>query len=237
MAVDMFFWRERENLPQFQYHSISNLLLLSGPPSSGKTSLLFQFAINIATLHSDSTVIFICNRHTFHSKPPFLSQGIDPSSHVFHRIQMKYLNDDQDIRNYFSAFHLYHTLPTAILIDDFALFFHDKMTQQRGGPDLAMAKTLALCHNAITYANRKGSCTLLLSDTHTHQGDIPRFNFIYKKWLHTTFTIQEGDAPGSFILKVRSHSQTGSTGSIKAAKYSIALQYLVLDAIIDDQVE
>ncbi|XP_019454358.1 PREDICTED: uncharacterized protein LOC109355583 isoform X2 [Lupinus angustifolius] len=235
MALEMFFWREIENLQLFQNHSISNLQLLSGPPSSGKTSLLFHFAFNVATLHSHSTVIFICNRHTFHSKPPFLSQGMDPSSHIFHRIQMKYLNDDQDIRNYFSAFHLYHTLPAAVLIDDFPLFFHNN--QQHGDRDFAMAKTLALCHNAITYANQKGSCKLLLSDTHTHQGDIPRFNFIYKKWIHTTFTIQEGDVPGSFILKDRSHSRIGNRGGIKAAKYSVALQYLVLDGIIDDQVE
>ncbi|OIW05571.1 hypothetical protein TanjilG_23357, partial [Lupinus angustifolius] len=165
-------------------------------------------------------------------------QGMDPSSHIFHRIQMKYLNDDQDIRNYFSAFHLYHTLPAAVLIDDFPLFFHNNKTcQQHGDRDFAMAKTLALCHNAITYANQKGSCKLLLSDTHTHQGDIPRFNFIYKKWIHTTFTIQEGDVPGSFILKDRSHSRIGNRGGIKAAKYSVALQYLVLDGIIDDQVE
>ncbi|KAE9593470.1 hypothetical protein Lal_00029429 [Lupinus albus] len=237
--MEMFFLtlREREKLQQIKNHSNSNLLLLCGPPSSGKTSLLFQFAFNVATLHSNSTVIFICNPHSFHSKPPFLSQGIDPSSHLFHRIQIKYLNDDQDIRNYFSAFHLHHTLPAAVLIDDFGLFFHNN-NGGGGGRDLAMAKTLALCHNAITYANQKGCCKLLLSDTHTHQGDIPRFNFIYKKWIHTTFTIQEGDVPGSFILKDRSYSSTDNTaGSIKAANYSIALQYLVFHGIIDDQVE
>lgn len=38
--------------------------------------------------------------------------------------------------------------------------------------------------------SQKGSCKLLLSDTHTHQGDSPRFHFIYKKWIHTTFTIK-----------------------------------------------
>ncbi|XP_020215128.1 uncharacterized protein LOC109799053 isoform X2 [Cajanus cajan] len=220
MEMEMFFWRGSSHLQLFQ--NPSNLFLLSGPPSSGKTSLLFQFAFNVA-LHCNSSnpnVIFICNRLRLDSKPPFLSQGIDPSSDVFHRIQMKYVNDDEDIRKYFAAFHL--------------------ICQQRysnpRGRDMAMVKTLALCHNAITFANQKGCCKLLLSDTHTHQGDSPRFHFIYKKWIHTTFTIKEGDVSGSFILKDKSHSPTHHTATIKAAKYSIALQYLVFDGIVEDQV-
>ncbi|MCH98641.1 hypothetical protein A2U01_0019646 [Trifolium medium] len=154
------------------------------------------------------------------------------------------MNDDEDIRKYFAAFHLYDTLPDAVVIDDFGDFFDNKVCQQRyansRGRDLAMIKSLALCHNAINYANQKGSCKLLLSDTHTHQGDSPRFHFIYKKWIHTTFTIKEDDISGSFILKGKSYSPTDNTGtgsSIKAAKYSIALQYLVFDGLVNDQVE
>ncbi|KAG4979273.1 hypothetical protein JHK82_032523 [Glycine max] len=37
-----------------------------------------------------------------------------------------YVNDDQDIRKYFAAFHLYDALPAAVLIDDFGDFFDDK---------------------------------------------------------------------------------------------------------------
>lgn len=118
--------------------------------NSGKTSLLFQFAFNVALHSNNSHVLFISNRHSFDSKPPFLSQvimlsllsslsflyftflvfsrfqGIDPSSHVFHRIQMKYMNDDEDISKYFAAFHLHDTLPAAVIIDDFGHFFHTK---------------------------------------------------------------------------------------------------------------
>ncbi|XP_027769654.1 uncharacterized protein LOC107005401 isoform X3 [Solanum pennellii] len=65
-----------------------SVLLLSGPPSSGKTSLVFQFAINSATA-SAGNVVFICNRRKLESKPPYLAQGIDPSSDVINRIQMK----------------------------------------------------------------------------------------------------------------------------------------------------
>ncbi|XP_059308380.1 uncharacterized protein LOC132059695 isoform X2 [Lycium ferocissimum] len=75
-------------LPQFNFHSNDPLLLLSGPPSSGKTSLAFQFAINSAT-GNDGNAVFICNRRKLETKPPYLAQGIDPSSDVINRIQMK----------------------------------------------------------------------------------------------------------------------------------------------------
>ncbi|XP_057426120.1 uncharacterized protein LOC130719515 [Lotus japonicus] len=58
-----------------------------------------------------------------HLQPP---KGIDPSSDVFHCIQMKYVNDDEDIRKYFAAFHLLDTLPAAVVIDDFGDFFDNK---------------------------------------------------------------------------------------------------------------
>lgn len=38
----------------------------------------------------------------------------------------RYVNDDEDIRKYFAAFHLYDKLPAAVLIDDFGDFFDDK---------------------------------------------------------------------------------------------------------------
>ncbi|XP_054813631.1 uncharacterized protein LOC129314271 [Prosopis cineraria] len=241
MVVEAFFWRGRSDPPE-EIENLPNLLLLSGPPSSGKTSLLFQFAFHVAVSRTSSTtsnVFFICNRHKLDSKPPFLSQGIDASSDVFHRIQMKYVNDDEDINKYFAAFHLYDVLPAAVIIDDFGDFFDNRICQERHsnprGRDLAMVRSLALCHNAITYANQKGSCKLLLSDT--YHGDSPRLHFIYKKWIPSIFTIKEGDETGSFILKGRSSSGTQKPDRTKVAKYSIALQYLFLERIIEDQTE
>lgn len=194
-------------------------MLLSGPPSCGKTSLLFQFAFNSAmeeAHNSNGTVIFICSRRRLEAKPPYLSQGVDSSSETFHRIQMKYLDDDEGIKKFFAAFHLYDKFPVSVVIDDFGdffeeryfLFFMDRLCgfvfvcdlflsdsrscQQRyGNPrgrDLAMVRTLALCHNAMIHANETRPCKLLLSDT--HHGDSPRLLFIFKRWVSTIFTIQ-----------------------------------------------
>ncbi|XP_023642793.1 uncharacterized protein LOC17893061 isoform X1 [Capsella rubella] len=202
------------------------LTLLSGPVSSGKTSLLFQFALNLASASTDSRVVFICHRKKLESNPPFLSQGIDPSSDVFNRIQMKYVDDDEGIRKYFAAFHLHHVddSPVAVIIDDFGDYFTqlNSVTSSRAR-DMAMVRTLALCHNAIVDANRKAFCELVLSET--NHGDSPRSLFIYKRWIAKIFSIKaHGD--GSFVL-------TSNGAFEKTAKYSIALQYLILEQMID----
>ncbi|KAL2943762.1 Regulatory protein NPR3 [Bienertia sinuspersici] len=217
------------------------IMLLSGPPSSGKTSLLFQYALNMAghcQLPSQRYVVFICNCRRFETKPPFLSQGIDASSDILQRILIKYIDDydDEGIKKYFASFHLLPHFPCAVIIDDFGDFFHDSNCQQRysnsRGRDLAMIRILALCHSAITHANKTTTCQLLVSDTHL--GDSPRHLFIYKRWISSIFTIQgEGDGSGSFLLEHSVHVTERVTRK-RRARYSIALQYLILEEIIND---
>ncbi|KAI3472915.1 hypothetical protein Pfo_029164 [Paulownia fortunei] len=178
--VERFFFPRKRN---FQLPGQSDpILLLSGPPSSGKTSLLFQFALNSA-VEGNGSVVILCNRRRLEINPPFLSQGADPSSEIFQRIQMKYVDDDEGIKNYFAAFHLHDTFPVSVIIDDFAEFFDERNCQERynnpRGRDLAMVRVLALCRNAIDHANKRGPCELLLSDT--HKGDSPRLLYIYKR--------------------------------------------------------
>lgn len=186
---------------------------------------------------SQGYVVYICNRRRFETKPPFLSQGIDASSHIFQRIQIKYVDDydDEGIKKYFAAFHLLHPFPRPVIIDDFGDFFLESKCQQRynnsRGRDLALVRVLALCHSAIIHANKTAACQLLLSDT--HHGESPRL-FIYKRWLSSIFTIQgEGDGSGSFLLKHSMHMAGNGIGK-RSARYSIALQYLVLEGIIED---
>ncbi|EEF50112.1 uncharacterized protein LOC8285683 [Ricinus communis] len=218
-------------------HSLPTpIMLLSGPPSCGKTSLLFQFAYNAAIDERGSnSVVFICNRRKLDTKPPFLSQGIDPSSGTFQRIQMKYVDDDEGVKKYFAAFHMYDAFPSAVIIDDFGDFFNQRSCQERyenpRGRDLAMVRILALCHNAVMHANEKGHCKLLLSDT--HHGDSPRLLFIYKRWVSAIFTIK-GDGQGSFLLRRNSNLASENSERSRSAKYSVALQFLYLERIFED---
>ncbi|XP_059447899.1 uncharacterized protein LOC132179244 isoform X1 [Corylus avellana] len=246
MVERFFSVRQADRLNDNQSDPIA---LLSGPPSCGKTSLLFQFAFNSAS-QCNRHVVFICNRRKLESKPPYLSQvllssvfshtitnkGIDPSSDTFQRIQMKYVDDEEGIKNYFAAFHLHDTFPAAVVVDDFGDLFVERSCQEKynnpRGRDLAMVRTLALCHNAVNHANKTGPCKLLLSDT--HHGDSPRLLFIYKRWVPAIFTIR-GDGSGSFFL-MKSNSSSGSGSSVRTrtANYSIALQYLFLEEITQD---
>ncbi|KAI7734156.1 hypothetical protein M8C21_014125, partial [Ambrosia artemisiifolia] len=200
--------------------------LLSGPPSSGKTSLLFQFAVNALVDDSNKSAVFICSRRKLAAKPPFLSKCVDLSSEVFDRIQMKYVEDEEGINKFFAAFHMHDRYPVLVVIDDFGDFFDERNCQQRyhspRGRELAIVRTLALCRNAIDHANETGTCILLFSDT--HHGDTPKFLHIYKRWVNSIYTIK-GDGIGSFILKSNGPEMVRT----KTAKYSVALQYLVLE--------
>ncbi|KAA3466098.1 tRNA dimethylallyltransferase [Gossypium australe] len=235
MLERFFFTKQGDFHPQ----EADPITLLSGPPSSGKTSLLFQFAVNSASQcrNVNSKVVFICSRRRLETKPPYLAQAYIRLS-TYHYIL--YINDDDDegIKKYFAAFHLKDTFPIAVVVDDFGDFFLERSCQERyGNPrgrDLAMVRTLALCHNAIIFANKTGPCRLLLSDTHS--GDSPRSLFIYKRWIRTIFTVK-GDDSGSFCLKYNKYSESGSSKGTKTAKYSVAFQYLLLEGIteVDDE--
>ncbi|GKA93813.1 hypothetical protein Tco_0815799 [Tanacetum coccineum] len=185
----------------------NSMMLLSGPPSSGKTSLLFQFAFNYI-LNTNHDVVFISTPQRLHTKPPFLSKGIDPASHFFDRIHIKYVEDEEGINKFFAAFHMHDTFPGLVVIDDLGDFFDERNCQQRyhspRGRELAIVRTLSLCRNAISHANESGPC----------------------------------DGIGSFILKDNSNLGGSCGLKIvtgKTAKYSIAFQNLILEEIYENE--
>ncbi|XP_020570617.1 uncharacterized protein LOC110017837 isoform X2 [Phalaenopsis equestris] len=208
------------------------LSLLCGPPACGKTSLLFQFAFNCAA-ESGGKVVFICSKKRLEHKPPFLPQDIDPASDILGRIQMKYVEDDVEIKKYFAAFHLHERFPVAVIIDDFGDFFIKGKYQDKYGPrdrEAALAHALALCQNAISHANSKlqpcGSCKLLLSDT--QRRDNASLLFIYKIWMQSIFIIED-----SFFLKNMANQRNWPTRR-RIAKYNFACQYLILEEVLEE---
>ncbi|KAL1550503.1 hypothetical protein AAHA92_18455 [Salvia divinorum] len=225
--VERFFLRGNT---KFEFGDESEAItILSGPPCSGKTSLLFQFAFNSAA--KGNAVVILCHRRTLETSPPFLSQGVDPSSEIFRRIQIKYVDDDEGIKSYFAAFHLHPTFPTSIIVDNLGHFFVERNCQEKynnpRGKELAMIRVLALCRNAISHANR---CEIVLSDT--HKGDTPRLLYIYKRWVSCIYTIK-GVGAGSFVVR-KSYSAALNAKPTSSAKYSISLQYLVLEGLVHE---
>ncbi|PWZ24364.1 hypothetical protein Zm00014a_004252 [Zea mays] len=267
----------------------TGITLISGPPCCGKTSLLFQFAVNRAA-ESGRGVVFICSKGRLESNPPFLSQvrslrllgsvvqvEEEQAAKSFHAamaslclnyvlllldILKTVMKSESTLLHFtFLTTSLLQSLlmilqissPTGVIsilscdvndtypqLVDFMSWHANQALwscQQRYGiaraRDLAMVRALALCHNAIGHANAKlgtlGYCNLLLSDV--HQGDTPRLLFIYQRWVNSIYTIRGkcfSDGNGSYILQNLGSSETGSKKARKA-KYSIALQYLVLE--------
>ncbi|RAL55023.1 hypothetical protein DM860_013719 [Cuscuta australis] len=234
--VEGFFPLPNPNADFSRRNHSDSIVLLTGPPSSGKTSLLFQYALNSAMATGGGSVVFISSRRKLESKPPFLAPGVESSSAIFERIHIKYIVDEEGIKKYFAAFHVHDAIPFLVIIDDFADFFDDRNCQQRynnaRGKDLAMVRTLAVCRNAIDFAKKSGPCQLLLSDT--HPGDSPRLLYIYKRWVSSIYTIR-GDGFGSFLLKKGNNFGVEKSNGPRTAKYSIALQYLVLEGILEDE--
>ncbi|KAJ0702420.1 hypothetical protein HanPI659440_Chr14g0529311 [Helianthus annuus] len=143
----------------------------------------------------------------------------------------RYVEDEEGINKFFAAFHMHDKFPVLVIIDDFGEFFDERICQQMyhspRGRELAIVRTLALCRNAIDHANETGTCMLLLSDT--HHGDTPKFLHIYKRWVNSIYTVK-GDGIGSFIIK-----SNGPEIVRTAAKYSVALQYLVLEEMYENE--
>mmetsp|Transcript_5942 Transcript_5942/g.10291 ORF Transcript_5942/g.10291 Transcript_5942/m.10291 type:complete len:243 (+) Transcript_5942:189-917(+) len=174
---------------QQQIHEIPSVFdarccLLSGPSRSGKTSLLFQVAYNIAA--EGKRVLFICQRAKVELNPPILPEGVIATSDACERIDMRYLRDDEELRLYIASFHMLPELPHAIIVDDFAEFFPESRYRgDRRALEIAMVRTLAFLYDATDHASKRmegtEECKLVISDQTS--GGVPRSIYLYQRWL------------------------------------------------------
>ncbi|XP_024529075.1 uncharacterized protein LOC9650529 isoform X1 [Selaginella moellendorffii] len=168
-------------------------VLLTGPSCSGKTTLLFHFAINLVSEQGLSNVVIICKRSSMENDPPSLPEDLD-TQHL-RRISFKYVSDDEDLDKYFAAFHLANPLPQAVIIDSFSEFFEDWIYEDDGGDgqplEVAMVDSLALCLNAMEHASKESpseqACKLVISDL---SDEAASYMYIYKKYLSRVFVIK-----------------------------------------------
>mmetsp|Transcript_29822 Transcript_29822/g.65173 ORF Transcript_29822/g.65173 Transcript_29822/m.65173 type:complete len:238 (+) Transcript_29822:351-1064(+) len=155
--------------------------MLSGPPRSGKTSLLFQLAYNIAV--EGKRVLFICQRAKIELNPPLLPEGVSPSSDACERIDMRYLRNDEELRLFMASFHLLPELPQAVIVDDFSEFF-TRYGGERRTLEKAMVKTLAFLYDATEHASERlvgEKCKLVIAEQTS--GASPRSMYLYQRWL------------------------------------------------------
>lgn len=147
------------------------------------------------------------------------------------------MEDIEGLLGFFAAFHLYNQFPLTVIVDDFGLYFHDDHDcNNPRGRDFAMVKTLALCCNAIVHANETGHpCKLLLSDT--HQGDIPKLLYIYRRWVSSIYNIK-GDSTTFLLQRIPYQSPANmDLQKMRIARYSIALQQLVLEGFFSEDTD
>jgi hypothetical protein len=94
--------------------------------NSGRSSLLFQYAYQVAAAHPDRRVFYICRPQQLEDAPPLLFEGVSRSSAEFSRVHIRYLTEEAQLRKYFAALHMLpiEQLPYAVIVDDFSDFFH-----------------------------------------------------------------------------------------------------------------
>ena len=126
--------------------------VLSGPRSSGKTSLLFEYAFRCA--EGGDTVLYIAPKPL--TRLPLLVNGrVQPNSEVLKRINMIYLSSFDELINYFSNVHLekIRSSPQGrsrhLLIDDFDRYFQEKGT--RTEETSRLAKCMAYIIDALDF--------------------------------------------------------------------------------------
>ena len=97
---------------------------VEGPPRSGRTTLLFQYALNIAEL--GHRVVFFCEQGKLLRQPPTPEQDIQGTSErVLHRIELKYTDTvDSIVASLARLQELPEaSRPTVILVDDFDMWY------------------------------------------------------------------------------------------------------------------
>ena len=126
-------------------------IMLCGPSSSGKTSLLFELASSFAD--EEKHVLYISSRKF--SKLPLLAHGRpQPASSTLNYIQMVYLETREEFLKYMACIHFSTSrLFTAVIVDDINNAYFPGTIRNE---ELSLvAKVLALTVDAFLFQRSK----------------------------------------------------------------------------------
>ena len=174
--------------------------LVYGPKESGKTTLLFQHALSVANRDPSARVMFVCKRDAIEARPPLLQRASTLGDGAG-RIQMKYLNNDAELRRLGSVIHLLppETLPTLIVIDGMTSFFAPAQGGDNREREMRLARTLASLHECADSCGRMRSehvvegeqCLLLASCPADGNHDAPPVQWLWYKWFPCVFGVRQ----------------------------------------------
>ncbi|GMH42859.1 hypothetical protein BSKO_10778 [Bryopsis sp. KO-2023] len=208
------------------FHASLKGCLVVGPQQSGRTSILFHYAVAIAG--TGRKVLFICMKDAMESAPPTMPSGITTESPQLANIMMRYMKTSKDIRKYASCFHLLDDRPSVIIIDNLSAFveatlspsgyiLHDEKIKD-------IAKTLAWLWEAVESSGN--SIQLVVSDFYS--GDQILERYVYFRWLPLIFTLtgQQAGGPTDFLFSVN-HAPRSDVRMYTPIKYGFVNGTLV----------
>uniref|UniRef100_A0A383WEP4 Dolichol phosphate-mannose biosynthesis regulatory protein n=1 Tax=Tetradesmus obliquus TaxID=3088 RepID=A0A383WEP4_TETOB len=141
-------------LPHIQLTTPRCLLL--GPQRSGKTSLLFQYAFQLAC--SGQEVVFMCDRAQLDQAPPLLPFGASQQHAAFSRIHFKYVSDLHQLRKYGACLHLLQQPPAAIIVDDVAHLLANTRLPDKRARDTEVTRALAYLADGLDQLRPSPAC-------------------------------------------------------------------------------
>lgn len=206
--------------------------MLCGPPSSGKTSLLFELALSFGD--EEKYVLYICPKKL--SKLPLLAHGRNqPASTTLNYIQMVYLETREEYLNYMASIHFSTSrLFTAVIVDDINAYFPATIKNE----DLSLvAKVFALTVDAFLFQSSKQnnqltedlSGMLVLSLTlPCGTNSVSRQTF-YERWVQCFLLIQQKEV-GLYELSVLP-SNSRDNSSMSNVIYRVTDQTFVVQEI------
>lgn len=151
-------WSAISNITLCEGKTISaNRLLLVGENKTGKTSIAFRMAYDVAS--EGSTVLFIClhNKIRFNfplmvSLSPATGEENDQKSiwspAVLSRIMFKYVSNSAELKKICASIHMLHPKPQCVIIDDITLVIDPMSTVSR--QDLAFIEVCQTLGKVVT---------------------------------------------------------------------------------------
>uniref|UniRef100_A0A7S1SLT2 Uncharacterized protein n=2 Tax=Tetraselmis chuii TaxID=63592 RepID=A0A7S1SLT2_9CHLO len=175
--------------------------LLCGPPSSGKTTLLFNYAAAVAG--RGKTAICLLRRDKIEQCSPLPPAGKNLADDAaFELVKLKYVESTEDLLRFAACMHLLPEPPGAILVDDLSEIM---------GPSSYMpgevARVLAFLADAANHATNRGlsssSCTLVVTEQVGSDG--PKNLFVYRRWLPVVLTLVPDGADNLLTIHPLTH--------------------------------